>query len=81
MSRHIVRGEQATLDTLLARRSARLNDLESRQLEGVLSRQGLRPAANAIGVTVTALEQVRHSGAATPVTVARVRGFLGGLAK
>ena len=80
MSRHFICGEQATLDNMLARRSARLNDLESRQLESVLARQGLRPAANAIGVTVTALEQVRHSGASTPVTVAKVRGFLGGLA-
>jgi len=81
MSRHVIRGEQATLDTLLARRSARLNDVESKRLEGVLSRKGLRPTANEIGVTVTALEQVRHSGAATPVAVAKVRGFLGGLAK
>lgn len=62
----------------LARRSARLNDTEAAKLEEAIVRSTVTGVAREVGISPTAIEGVRHSGASTPTTIAAVRGWLGG---
>ncbi len=77
--RHERAGDVSECNARLARRSARLNDLEAERLESEIERAGQQRTAAAIGITLAALDDVRHSGPSTPVTIARARAFLGGL--
>lgn len=78
--RHERAGDVSELNERLTRRSARLTESEAARLEREIERAGQRPTAQAIGITLAALDDVRHSGPSMPVTVDRVRAFLGGLA-
>lgn len=77
--RHERSGDVGEINERLRRRSARLNDLEAERLEVEIKRAGQQRTAATIGITLVALDDVRHSGPSTPVTVARVRAYLGGL--
>lgn len=74
--RHDRAGDTSALNERLVRRSARLNDLEAARLEAVIKRAGQYPTAAAIGISLTDLDGVRHSGPSTPVLIARVRAYL-----
>lgn len=72
-------GDKAALNERLGRRSARLNDLEAERLEAEIARSSIERTARAAGVSITAIEGARYSGASTPTTIAAVRAWLGGL--
>lgn len=77
--RHDLAGDKAALNERLERRSARLNDIEAKRLEREIARSSLERTARAAGVSITAIEGARYSGASTPTTIAAVRAWLGGL--
>lgn len=77
--RHERAGDVSECNARLARRSARLNDLETKRLEREIARSSIERTARAAGVSITAIEGARYSGASTPATIAAVRAWLGGL--
>jgi hypothetical protein len=77
--RHDLTGDKAALNERLERRSARLNDLETKRLEREIARSSIERTARAAGVSIPAIEGARYSGASTPTTIAAVRAWLGGL--
>lgn len=76
--RHDLTSDRAALNERLARRSARLNDLEAERLEAEIGRAGQYATAAAAGVSLPCLDGARHSGASTPTTIAALRAFLEG---
>ena len=77
--RHDLAGDARALNERLARRSARLNDLEAARLEREIGRSTVTTVARAVGVSPPIIEGARHSGPSTPVAIAAIRGWLGGL--
>ena len=77
--RHDLAGDTSALNERLERRSARLNDIETKRLEREIARSSIERTARAAGVSITAIEGARYSGASTPTTIAAVRAWLGGL--
>jgi hypothetical protein len=75
--RHERAGDVSELNERLRRRSARLNDQEAERLEREIRYHGQQATAKTMGITLAALDDVRHSGPSTPATIALVRAYLG----